>query len=311
MTCDISIMFATRDRADVLRQSLEGYFVMDTAGLKYEIIVIDNGSRDDTPAVLSEMAERLPLRSYVEPAPGKNRCLNRATALAKGRLWMFTDDDVLPDASWLHAYVEAAQRFPEEDVFGGRIEPVFPDDTPEWVRGMSPLVQKFAFSRFDPGLPLGPMRNSPTGPNMMLRRRVFDEFSYNETIGPAGKDYAMGSETELFARLREAGRDFIYVPASRVGHIIRPEQTTLTWLAGRAYRLGRGQMASEQLKGPVGKLVARSVWQAIITLPVYLATFALSPRRRFWSVWHWHKTRGRFAQLRYPKPILAAERSAG
>lgn len=294
----VTVLFSTRDRANVLRRTLDAMARLEPPEGGFEIIVGDNGSGDDTAAVLNSAAGRVPLRSFTESVPGKNRVLNRAVDMSRGELLVFTDDDVLPDPGWLKAYVVAAEAFPDDAVFGGAIMPDFPTSAPGWVRELSPLVQKFAFSRFDPGVPAGPMRNSPTGPNMMIRRKVFETFQYNESIGPAGKNYAMGSETELLSRLHDAGYRFIFVPKAPVRHIVREEQTTLAWLAGRAHRLGRGQMAQTQLRGGVGKLVARSLFQAAVSFPSFAFMRFAEDRRRFWGVWHWRKSCGRLAQLR-------------
>ena len=258
----------------------------------------DNGSTDDTAQVLEEFAEVLPLRSFREATPGKNRVLNRAIQDATGKFWIFTDDDVLPSSDWLHAYLRAAAEYPDDDVFGGRIDLDFPDGTPGWIRDIGEPERCFAFSSFVLEQATGPMDRSPNGPNMAIRATVFNTYRYNEDIGPAGKNYAMGSESELLHRLKEAGLRFIYVADAGVEHIIRPEQTSLEWLAGRAFRLGRGQYAGSLRAGTARSQIPKSLAQMAYVFPSYALNTLSEDRKRFWSLWHMQKSLGRLYEWR-------------
>src|SRR4029078_5463557 len=88
---------------------------------------------DATPAVLNRARSRLPLTILHEPKPGKNGALNRAIDAARGRLLVFTDDDVEPDSRWVAEYVAAADRWPADSIFCGPVIPRFSPETPEWL----------------------------------------------------------------------------------------------------------------------------------------------------------------------------------
>jgi len=246
---DVSVIFATRDRADLLADTLRELEGQNTAGLTWELIVADNGSTDDTPAVLRRAAQTLPLISVVEHQPGKNRALNRALDLARGDLLLFTDDDVAPDSRWISEMAEAAGRWPAHAIFGGRIVPRFPPQTPDWLRGH--WFTGTAYARFEPQQNEGPMKKLPFGPNFMVRAGALGAQRYNEGIGPLGEDYVSGSETELLIRLTEQGHQMVYVPSATVGHVVRPNQLSVDWLLARSYRLGRSyvELNVETLEG--------------------------------------------------------------
>ena len=71
--------------------------------------------------------------------------------------------------------------------------------------------------------------------------RDSDDFRYDESIGPSGKSYAMGSETEFLVRVKSAlNCDYIYLPNATVEHVVRPEQTEWSWILRRGHRAGRG-----------------------------------------------------------------------
>ena len=81
----------TFNRSTVLRQPLEALCRVRAGELSIEIVVIDNGSTDDTPQVLREFSSRLPLRQIYEPNAGKSNALNRALCESPlGEIVLFT-----------------------------------------------------------------------------------------------------------------------------------------------------------------------------------------------------------------------------
>ncbi|MHB1035974.1 MAG: glycosyltransferase family 2 protein [Pirellulales bacterium] len=237
---DVSVLIATRDRGALLRQTLESLARQQLDGITWEVIVVDNGSSDATPSVLEEAASHLPLVSIQEPRPGKNRALNKALDVARGDLLVFTDDDVIPEPGWISELVAASKRWPDDSIFCGPIVPAFPPNTPEWISDPAFSFGIGAFGRYDPSDRETPVAQSPFGANLALRRQVFTNDRFCEHIGPSGTQYAMGSETELLARLHRRGERFIFVPPAKVQHVIEPHQVTLKWLSGRAFRAARG-----------------------------------------------------------------------
>lgn len=249
MRVHVSVILATRDRADLLADTLRELEAQDSASRTWEIIVADNGSTDNTAEVLRRAAETLPLVSVFEPRPGKNRALNRALELARGDLLLFTDDDVVPDPRWIMEMASAADRWPGHAIFGGRIVPRFPPEAPAWLRNHWFIGT--AYARFELSQGEGPMTKWPFGPNFMVRAEAMEAQGYNEGIGPLGADYVSGSETELLMRLTQQGHKMVYVPTATVGHVVRPNQLSVDWLLARSYRLGRSyvELNVETLEG--------------------------------------------------------------
>jgi glycosyltransferase involved in cell wall biosynthesis len=90
---------------------------------RFEVVIVDNGSRDDTWAVLSDLLARSPLRLRIVRVPvnrGPAAARNVAVAASRAPLLAFTDDDCLPTAKWLEEVVEASR---DADVVQGRTEP--------------------------------------------------------------------------------------------------------------------------------------------------------------------------------------------
>lgn len=236
----VSILIATRDRAGSLARTLDALAQLPRQAPSWEVLVVDNGSSDGTPEVIRAATDVLPLVHLVEPAPGKNRALNRALRQARGELLVFTDDDCVPEGGWLRELAAAADRWPSDGLFGGAVVPRFPDGTPDWLTRADFRHGRWAFSWHVPRPDQGPTSETPLGPNMMIRAATLGSQTFDPTIGPAGRDYAMGSEVELLLRLYRSGQPFIHVPEAVVHHILRPDQVHLDALLRRARRCGRG-----------------------------------------------------------------------
>jgi glycosyltransferase involved in cell wall biosynthesis len=240
MTPTISVLIATYNRAEVLRRTLESMCALDQTQASAEIIVADNNSTDNTKEVIESFRNHLPVKYCFERKQGKNAALNQAVELARGKLFIFTDDDVLVDPDWLVEWAEGVARWPNYDVFGGPILPNWPCALPDHIHSIP--FYEMTFCVLDPKQEEGPfVTGRPFGPNLGIRRHIFESegFRYNEKVGPSKGNYIMGSESELLKRLETAGHKAIYLPRIGVQHIIRAEQLTTKWLYARAYRYGR------------------------------------------------------------------------
>lgn len=239
---DLSVVFATRDRGEQLRDTLQRYCEWDMRGIAWELIVVDNASTDDTAAVLADMAPRLPLQSLYVAEPGQNRARNRALDQLQGRFVLFTDDDVLPALNCAQAYMAATARWPDDSVFGARIEPRFPPGTPDWMQSPDFQFSTTAFARYAPTDAEGYVQRHPYGPSFLVRRSAIGDLRFPDHLGPQQGSYAMGGEGHFLRRLAERGNAYVYVPDARAEHLVRPEQIEADWLLRRANKKGRGQV---------------------------------------------------------------------
>lgn len=239
---DISILIATYNRAEILRQTLQSLTGLDQDGLSVEFVIIDNNSSDHTKQVIESFRDRLPVRYLFESRPGKNCALNKAlNEVDLGRIVVFTDDDVEPSEDWLKAIISITKRWPDYSVFGGRIYPIWPKVTvAEWTKIRS--VQEIGFSVHDyaDSECLYAQGEYPSGGNCWCRREVFaNGRRFSETFGPRPGSYIMGSETSFLIHLTKERYGIVYSPMVVVGHCLRPEQLSLWYVVKRAYRYGR------------------------------------------------------------------------
>ena len=214
MSLDFSIIISTHNRAAALPELIGHISRQDLGPYKGELIIIDNASTDETGVLLRRTQCDVPLVPLTEPAQGKNKALNLGMQQARGRMFIFTDDDVVPDERWVFHILEGAARWPDDGVFCGPIALRFPPSAPDWVRELPDTRLLPLYCRFQPvadDIPQ-PTDTVPFGANLAIRAEVFTRQNYDETVGPRGKVYAMGSETELLLRLREQGMR-LHLPA--------------------------------------------------------------------------------------------------
>jgi glycosyltransferase involved in cell wall biosynthesis len=278
----VSILLGTYRRAELLSQTLAAMSRLSTADLAWELIVVDNATEAATRKVCQSFSDRLPLRYVVCTRPGQNAARNRGLKEVSGELVLLADDDMSPEESWLREMYQGAQRWPEQVLFGGRILPRWPGRAPDFE--IEPGIGRWSYGICDPDLPEGPDPTFlPISMNMAVRRSVFDSgMAFDETIGPRGRNYAMGSETEFNFRLRRRGYAAVFLPRSVVHSIIRPEQLSREWVLGRAFRQGRGE---SRLQAPiswyaVARLSKQALWIATTYFWERLSKGQTDPFRR-------------------------------
>jgi len=238
----LTVLFATKNRARILSNVLESFCDLLAPAGGWKLVVVDNGSSDETLSVLKSFSNRLPLTFATEPAPGKNAALNAGLATVEGDLTVFTDDDAFPRKDWLVELRKAADAHPEYTLFGGAVVPRWEVPPPPWIQSVEVAP---AFGMNDPSLKDGPLQLSRMpdiiGPNMAIRTSVFHSgVRFDSSIGPSGANYAMGSETELVLRLGKQGYKAWHVHTATVHHLVREEQLKKKWILQRAIRFGRG-----------------------------------------------------------------------
>src|SRR6266851_8291804 len=134
----LTVLLATRNRAAILRETLGAYCHLQEPPSGWKLVIVDNGSTDQTATVLASFANRLPLHAVSEPTGGKNSALNTGLGFVEGDLAVFTDDDAFPHPDWLLELRKAAEAQPTYSMFGGAIVPRWASPPPLWVQWVEP-----------------------------------------------------------------------------------------------------------------------------------------------------------------------------
>jgi len=244
----LSVLMSARDGERTLPATLAAFRGLERPAGGWKLVIIDNGSTDGTRAIIEEYSGSLPIEYLYEPRAGKNRALNRGLERIAGDLVVFTDDDVLPVPEWLQILRMAADGHPEFSIFGGPVLPRWASEPPRWILDWVPLSPTYSVLYPRPEGPY--LARGVFGPNMAVRTAVFRKgCRFDERIGPRGRSYAMGSETELLLRLERDGYRTWHCQRALVFHAIEAHQMTENWILGRAVRFGRGMYRLQRTTG--------------------------------------------------------------
>lgn len=252
----VTVAIPTYNRADFLRQTLAGLAGQHFPQDHFEVLVIDNNSRDHTRAVVQEFASAHPAPRYIhEPRQGLDYARNRAIAEARGEVIVFGDDDILVQPDWLTQIsvpllADAARRI---GAVGGEVIPVFPDGLPDWVREWhAPL----AF-RPDVG-PVSP-KQSPMGANLAFPKWVFEQLGlFHTALDRAAGNYFSGGDSEMIRRVRAAGLEVWFAPGAAVQHQMPASRTTFRYAARHAFDSARSRVIDRiGQRGAIGYLAGR------------------------------------------------------
>ena len=274
----ISIVIATRDRAALLHDTLEAISRQESPGCPFEVMVVDNASVDDTPAVVDLAASRMnvPVKYLRESRPGKSHALNTAVVEARGDILVFTDDDVLPAPGWLAAYMRAFNET-GADYAVGRILPLWEAPAPKW---MSPALYG-VLAVPDGGTSRLLLENGvneeimPLGANMAIRRRVLGVIGgWNPDLGKLQGTLRTGEDHEFALRMAAAGFTGVYEPEAAVQHRVPAERLRLPYFLRWFYDNGGIEAGLERDYPTTSRYllnIPRHLWRQLIVDSASLA----------------------------------------
>jgi len=115
---EISAIVCTRNRADILRHAIDSLVAQTLPPDEFEILIIDNGSTDDTRSLTERYAERHRNVSYVaEPRLGLSNARNTGLGAARADVVAFIDDDATAGKTWLEKICSVfAERTPRPGI---------------------------------------------------------------------------------------------------------------------------------------------------------------------------------------------------
>jgi glycosyltransferase involved in cell wall biosynthesis len=249
---DISLIICTRDRCRQLARCLESVRRISFER-SWELIVVDNGSTDETAAVLREFIKTAGIRAIYlfEPNPGKSKGLNTALKTASGQILAFTDDDCYPATDFL-SQVWLAFDDPSLGYISGRIMLHDPSDYPITINeSMTPVT--FPARSFV-------CAGCVQGANMAFRRKVLSDIGgFDPLFGPGALFIA--EESDVVSRASAIGWKGEYRPEVVVRHHHGRKATDVAAL-WKSYAIGRGAYHMKLLlRGHQFWWFARSVFQ--------------------------------------------------
>jgi len=253
----ISVVICTRNRAPLLARALESVCNQTLSPEVFEIVVVDNGSTDDTPTIAARFAARHPnVRGTAEPLAGLSHARNRGWREAAGEYVGFLDDDGEAPPEWLSVAREIIGRL-RPAAFGGPYFASYDSPKPRWW--------KDTYRAFRPGEEARPLgeRDHLSGGNLFLRRDLLAEAGgFDPGLGMAGNRISMGEEIRLLQeiRLRRPDALLYYDPRLYIHHLVHRSKMKWGWLlrywfaGGRdSWRLSRAAAPAERTGDLLGE----------------------------------------------------------
>lgn len=239
----IVMCVCTRNRPEMFRGCLESLLrqkVPDDTRLSV-VVVCNNETSGGTYDVVAEVCQRVSSACWVsfvhEPDTGIPQARNAALADALDRKadWIaFIDDDEIASPAWISDAYRAAVCY-QADVVQGRVEQVYPEGTPEWMRrgvwrperGVKPI--DFALTN-----------------NVLFRadavRRA--KVTFDERLRFIG-----GEDKAFFTALKAGGAVMLFCPQPLVWERLPPERVTFRWQLRNAFRKGVCKVTEAEYAG--------------------------------------------------------------
>lgn len=282
---EITVIVPTRNRAkslDVFLKSVKKQTIDET---RYEIIVVDNGSQDNTKAICDKWSKIIKNYRYIyNDNPGLHVGRNIGYQESNSELLVYADDDIIAFPTWLESIVGA---FENEQIVlvGGNDIPKYEGTTPEWLEELW-LEQNETKILLDFSCILMGDKKKEISPyyvfgcNFAVRKWILDE---TRGFHPDGMPdnllhYRGDGETYIAQYILENQLTTYFVPEASVYHMVTQQRMCLDYIKKIAYRDGIShaytqlrsgrykQLEREILKRKMRFLFLGKRWNNIIAL---------------------------------------------
>ena len=203
----VSVVIPVRNRPAGIRSCIDSLVALDYPRDRFEIIVVDDASTDETPSAVASY-DRGSVRLLAQAQHrGQSECRNVGARAGTGDVVAFIDSDCIADAAWLRTLVRDLE---DSNVVasGGSVREASPNG---WLKryesSVSPLHMGETSARVMPGSQVEFLPSC----NVAVRKQVFLE------VGGFDASLRFGEDVDLVWRLIERG-EVRYRPAGVVWH---------------------------------------------------------------------------------------------
>ncbi|MBW1973169.1 MAG: glycosyltransferase family 2 protein [Deltaproteobacteria bacterium] len=245
---EFSVIIITRNRANYLPKTLNSLLNQDFPKEKYEIIVVDNNSSDDTKLVVERISRssHKKIQYILEPQIGMSYARNKGASIAKGKILAFIDDDAIASPVWISAHYSLYKKFSFIGATGGKIELSFLSNKPNWLS--KDLLIPLGYLDYSLEESIMSYPSHPFGGNFSVKKEIFFELN-----GFIEKFKSTNEERAFFYKLNQKGYKIGYSPKAIVYHQIPSSRLKKYYFIKRGIKQGMANiklLAVLSLKDP-------------------------------------------------------------
>jgi glycosyltransferase involved in cell wall biosynthesis len=238
----LSVIIPTRNRADCLANALIALQKQEFSITELDIIVVDNGSTDNTRQVAESFVEKLPgLRYFYESEPGLHVGRHIGMQEAKTEFLCYLDDDSEPLPTWAKAIYNAFQN-KEVVLVGGSNLPKWEQEPPKWLATMWQKKRNIGhLSIHDLGNDVKEINPYLVyGCNFNIRKSILLQAG---GFNPDGMPddllmYRGDGETAVSEYIKRNGLLAMYIPDASIYHLVSKNRMTEKYFKKRSYAQG-------------------------------------------------------------------------
>ena len=203
---EISIVIPVKDRAGELRRCLASLTCLHYPQEKLQVIVVDDGSSDDSAQVARQYGAVLVPSGGTGRGPAAAR--NVGASQANGEIIAFIDSDCTASQEWLNELIPAFQD-PAVAAVGGQVDGMCTESAVDRYEAVMSSLSIGSRERIGSS---GSDTFYLPSCNLLVRRTAF------RSAGGFKDSMHVGEDVDLTWRLRDAGWTITYLPAGRVLH---------------------------------------------------------------------------------------------
>lgn len=256
---DVSIVIPVMNRADELRRCLTSLTRLSYPQEKLQIIVVDDGSSDDSPLVARQFGALLVSSGGTGRGPAAAR--NVGAAMASGEILAFIDSDCTASEEWLCELIPSFTN-PALAAVGGQVD------------GMRTESAVDRYEAVMSSLSIGTRERTGSGGsdtfylpscNLLVRRTAF------RNAGGFKDSMHVGEDVDLTWRLRDGGWTICYLPA---GNILHEHRSSIRSFMSRRFDYGTSEGMLQRLHPLRKKQMVIPLLLAIVLMLALIAPFA-------------------------------------
>ena len=243
----ISVIIPTRNREMSLKRALDSILSLGVPNSSYEILVIDNGSTDETKKVILSFVDKMENLKYInEPKLGLHNARHTGLLKSSNECLAFVDDDIVASSSWMKGILKTFSEA-NADMVGGNCLPKTDIECPSWINELWELSSNGiykslgALSIFEVLKPIEKLNPFLVyGCNFSIRKKVLLDAGgfHPDGVPPSSIFFRGDGETYVSSYVKNNDLKCIFSPEATIYHCIPNSRLSIDYFIERAYRQG-------------------------------------------------------------------------